>query len=400
MGLSGRVPRRVDAVTKTALMDLVVRAEAGGCSTRAVCRLLELSQRRLERWRRRVADGEGLDDAAPGGSPVHGLTPDEQDEIVAVFNEWGDIDRSHRKLAHRGSWLGRFWADPSTVRRVLERRDLRFRGPKRQRRSARRPWPAWVEEAPNRIWIYDTTHWTRAGAATTVISDVISRKWIADVTSADETSIEVQAVFNRALRVEGLDEVIEQRNPRSTPWDPDCDEAPVLLVMSDNGPQMTSGTTRQFMALCWLATHFGRPGTPTDQAWIESLFGHLKIEQPHLELILTDLLTYGQKLAVIHRHSATRTIRKTPLQRHFLARADTGRHQVLAACKQQVAGSTPVSGSRKQAGQRVFFAMKRARKTCPQTDLLTYGPARGGIERVEPGLYGSSSTLASDDVGG
>ena len=98
-------------------MDLVVRAGAGGCSTRAACRLLEVSQRRLERWRRRVADGGGLDDAAPGGSPVHGLTPDEQDEIVAVFNEWGDIDRSHRKLAHRGSWLGRFWADPSTVRR-------------------------------------------------------------------------------------------------------------------------------------------------------------------------------------------------------------------------------------------------------------------------------------------
>jgi transposase InsO family protein len=48
---------------------------------------------------------------------------------------------------------------------------------------------------------------------------------------------------------------------------------------------MTSGSTREFMALCWLATHYGRPHTPTDQAWIESLFGHLKIEQPHLELI-------------------------------------------------------------------------------------------------------------------
>jgi transposase InsO family protein len=28
---------------------------------------------------------------------------------------------------------------------------------------------------------------------------------------------------------------------------------------------------------------FGRPGTPTDQAWIESLFGHVKTEWPHLE---------------------------------------------------------------------------------------------------------------------
>ena len=320
MGLSGRVPRRVDAATKTALMDLVVRAGAGGCSTRAACRLLEVSQRRLERWRRRVADGGGLDDAAPGGSPVHGLTPDEQDEIVAVFNEWGDIDRSHRKLAHRGSWLGRFWVDPSTVRRVLERRDLRLRGPKRQRRSARRPWPAWVAQAPNRIWIYDTTHWTRAGAATTVISDVVSRKWIADVTSADETSIEVQAVFNRALRVEGLDAVIEQRNPHSTPWDPDCDEAPVLLVMSDNGPQMSSGTTREFMALCWLATHYRRPGTPTDQAWIESLFGHLKIEQPHLELIedidvlRAELETQRERYNTIRLHAGIGYV--TPDQEH------------------------------------------------------------------------------------
>ena len=281
MGLSGRIPRRLDAATKAGLIDLVDVAVAGGWSTRQACRYLELSQRRLERWRHRHV----LDDTSPGGNPVHGLTPAEEDEIVGVFNEWADIDRSHRKLAHRGSWLGRFWADPSTVRRVLERRDLRFRAPKREGRSKKKPWPDWAEEKPNRIWIYDTTHWTRAAAATTVISDVISRKWIAEITSADETSVEVQAVFNRALRYEGLDAVIDERNPDGIAWEPDSDDVPVLLVMSDNGPQMTSGSTREFMALAWLATHYGRPGTPTDQAWIESLFGHLKIEQPHLELI-------------------------------------------------------------------------------------------------------------------
>ena len=160
---------------------------------------------------------------------------------MAVFNEWSYIDRSHRKLAHRGSWLGRFWADPSTVRRVLQRRDLRFRAPKRQRRSAKRPWPEWITEKPNQVWIYDTTHWSCAGAATTVISDVISRKWIADISSVDETSVQVQAVFNRALRVEGLFEEIDEGNPNAVPYDPDDDELPVLLVMSDNGPQMTSG---------------------------------------------------------------------------------------------------------------------------------------------------------------
>lgn len=77
----------------------------------------------------------------------------------------------------------------------------------------------------------------------------------------------------------------ESEAPQCSTWDPDSDDVPVLLVMSGNGPQMSSGSTREFMALCWLANHFGRPGTPTDQAWIESLFGHLKVEQPHLERI-------------------------------------------------------------------------------------------------------------------
>ncbi len=161
-----------------------------------------------------------------------------------------------------------------------------------------------MEQAPNRIWIYDTTHWSGAQAATTVISDVVSRKWIAEITSADETSVEVQAVFNRALRTEGLNEAIDARNPHSVRWHPDADEAPVLLVMSDNGPQMTSGSTREFMALCWLATHYGRPHTPTDQAWIESLFGHLKTEHPHLDLI-EDIDVLRRELDIRREHYNT-----------------------------------------------------------------------------------------------
>jgi putative transposase len=282
LGLSGRIPSRVPTATKTALLGLVDAAVAGGWTTRAACRYLELPVRRCERWRERAAAGV-LDDRAPGGNPVHGLTPAEEAEIIAVYEEWAEIDRSHRKLAHRCSWLGRVWVDPSTVKRVLERHDLRFRRPPRSGRSPKRVWPDWVAEVPNHIWIYDTTHWTRSGSATTVVSDVISKKWIADITSTEETSVQVQAVFARALRDEGFTDIIAELN--AVPVDIDDDRRPILLVMSDNGPQMTSGSTREFMALNWLATHYGRPHTPTDQAWIESFFGHLKVEHPYLELI-------------------------------------------------------------------------------------------------------------------
>ena len=67
--------------------------------------------------------------------------------------------------------------------------------------------------------------------------------------------------------------------------------------MSDNGPQMREGTTREFLALCCIASRFGRPGTPTDQAWIETLFGHIKTEWPHLEKI-TDPNTLRAELDI------------------------------------------------------------------------------------------------------
>jgi transposase InsO family protein len=49
------------------------------------------------------------------------------------------------------------------------------------------------------------------------------------------------------------------------------------------------------MALCSIAQHFGRPGVPTDQAPIESFFGHIKADWPHLEDI-TDPQILGAEL--------------------------------------------------------------------------------------------------------
>ncbi|MGH3800921.1 MAG: integrase core domain-containing protein [Pseudonocardiaceae bacterium] len=48
---------------------------------------------------------------------------------------------------------------------------------------------------------------------------------------------------------------------------------------------MTSNATAVFLAGARIAQHFGRPGTPNDQAWIESFVGHLKGEHPHLDKI-------------------------------------------------------------------------------------------------------------------
>jgi len=82
----------------------------------------------------------------------------------------------------------------------------------------------------------------------------------------------------------------------------DDEERPILLAVSDNGPQMTSGSTREFLALCAIAQHFGRPRTPTGQAWIESLNAHIKAEYPHL-LAIRDPATLRAELKITRAHT-------------------------------------------------------------------------------------------------
>ena len=305
MGLSGRVPPRVDQATKAGLLDLLEQACGQGWTVRTVCQVLEVSELRVYRWLgRRAADQ--LEDHTPGGSPMHGLLDWEVAEIVRLFGEWGEVDRSHRKLAHRGSYLERVWVSPATVRRVLEREGLQLRPLPRPGRSVRKPFPDWVEYRPGAIWIYDTTHFTAAGVAATVVEDLVSRKWLAEIVSAEETSTQVQVVVTQALEAEGLLELVGARQDGLV--DPTVDDParPILLALSDNGPQMTSGSTREFMALCAIHQHFGRPGTPTDQAWIESLFGHVKAEWPHLNQIRDPAVLRAELALVRERYNGVR----------------------------------------------------------------------------------------------
>ena len=284
------------------MLDLLTDAADAGWSFRGACRELDLGEVRAWRWVQRRAAGE-LADRPPGGSPMHGLLDDEVAAIVALYHHWGDVDRSHRKLAHRGSYLERVWVSPSSVRRVLAAQGVDLNPPPRPGHSARKPFPEWVEHKPNQIWIYDTTHFPAAGMAVLIIEDLVSRKWLTEIVSSEETSTQVELAFTAALESEGLLAAVDACHDEDGRVDigVDDDARPVLLAVSDNGPQMTSGSTREFLALCAIAQHFGRPGTPTDQAWIESLNGHIKIDYPHL-LAIRDPATLRAELVVVREH--------------------------------------------------------------------------------------------------
>ncbi|MEX1009259.1 MAG: integrase core domain-containing protein [Acidimicrobiia bacterium] len=293
--MSGPIPGRVDGAVKDKLLAIIEECCAAGWSLERACQTLQIDRRRVWRWQARRAF-DTLDDHRPGGNAIHGLMPSEIDAILALAEEWGPIDCSHRKLAHRGSYLERVWVAPSTVRRVLAAHDVGLPAPlPRPAPRERAPWPEWVEYRPNQVWGYDVTHFSRCRRAPNcfAIIDLVSRKWIDTLLSAEETAIQTRNVFVRALELEDLIELVEDR--LDTGELPDVDDIPILLAVSDNGAPMTADATRAFMALCSIATHFGRPGVPTDQAPIESFFGHVKSEWPHLETI-TDPQILGAEL--------------------------------------------------------------------------------------------------------
>jgi putative transposase len=297
LGLTaGPVPPRVDTTVKAGLLDLVEHAVEHGWSTRAAAGFLGLDEVRVGRWAARRVAG-ALEDHPPGGHPLHGLLGWERAAIVELFETWAETDRSHRKLAHRGSRLGLVYVSESTVRRVLAAEGLVVPGHTPREPVARTPWPDWLEWKPNRVWAYDFTHFGAARRAALAILDVVSRKWLTTLVCAEESSTQVEVAFTDALAAEDLLDAADTAATaalRAALIDGDRDrvttltgdgQLPLLLAISDNGPQMRSHTTREFLAGVAIAQQFGRPHTPEDQAWIETLFGHVKGEWPHLERI-------------------------------------------------------------------------------------------------------------------
>lgn len=149
---------------------------------------------------------------------------------------------------------------------------------------------------------------------------MVSRYWLATVVSAQESSTQVETCFLEALERQGLLGQVAARDSAASTrlrealasGDPDAieaattEEVPLLLAVSDNGPQMRSHSTREFFAGVFIAQRFGRPGTPTDQPWIESLFGHTKGEHPHLEAITDPAVLEAELTLVRERYNTVR----------------------------------------------------------------------------------------------
>ena len=281
----------MSAETKLELLGLIDAAVKDGWAHTRACRVLDLADVRAHRWCQRLRETGSLQDGRPVGDAVHRLLESEEQAILDLIENWGQVDRSHRKLAHRGSYTGVVFVSPSTLLRVALKHSVVLPG------EPFRPRPVLpaLPEVPwerNRIWIWDCSHFTRAKRVAYAIIDVVTRYWIGYLLTTEQTSTQAQLLFARALEDQellGADGLPPERGP---------EDPPILVAWSDNGSEMTAIDTRQFLALMTIAQHHGRPGTPTDQAHIESFFSHLKGDWPHL-VTITDPAALDTELARI-----------------------------------------------------------------------------------------------------
>ena len=281
----------MSAGAKLELLGLIDGAVRDGWAHTRACRILGLEDVRAHRWRAKLRETGSLDDLAPVGEPVHRLLPIEEQAILDLIEQWGWVDRSHRKLAHRGSYTATVFVSPSTLLRVALKHKVQLPGESHRPKPHMPVFPE-IPWEKNRIWIWDASHFTRCKRVAYAVVDVVTRYWIAYLLSSEQTHTQAQLLFARALEDQGL------LGPDGRPPHHDPEDRPVLVAWSDNGPEMTATDTRQFMALMAITQHHGRPGTPTDQAHIESFFSHLKGDWPHLTAI-TDPAALDTELARI-----------------------------------------------------------------------------------------------------
>jgi putative transposase len=149
---------------------------------------LELADVRAHRWRARIRETGSLEDLPPAGAPD--LSLGGAGDPGAGSRSLGWVNRSHRKLAHRGSYTGKVFAAPSTLLRVALCHKVTLPGERVRPRPVMPAFPELPWER-NQIWMWDATHFTSAGR-------VAYATWLAAAAAPSCTS-GMKAVINGGL---------------------------------------------------------------------------------------------------------------------------------------------------------------------------------------------------------
>lgn len=266
---------------KKEILTIIDISVSKGLKSRKVCSLLQIKERRVLRWRKRV---DRLEDLVPG--PVnapHALLDVEKNAILEFALDDEFADDSHRVLAAKGADLGLFYASASSVYKVMHQNDLTADRTGKQRKRGRSTAPDRPDiDGPNQRWCWDITYCQTNVKGVFlylfVLLDEYSRKVVAWRLSWCMTHKEAMELIQEGLENEGIADV----------------DVKLPDLINDRGTQMKA---KAFMIMCeaiGITQKFARPRTPNDNPFIESLFSTVKGYHKYLETFTDDIeaITY------------------------------------------------------------------------------------------------------------
>ena len=248
---------------KKKILDIVDSSVKAGLKRKQVCSLLQIDERRIQRWYKR---GQRLEDinTGPVNAP-HALLDEEKEAIRNFALKEEFIDDSHRVLAAKGADKGLFCASSSTVYKVMREDNLTADRSGRAHKSGRSTAPDRPQiDGPNQRWCWDISYCKTNVKGIFIylfaLLDEYSRKVISWRISWNITHKEAMELIQEGLDNESLSDI----------------DIKMPDLINDRGTQMKA---KAFMRMCrelGIAQKFSRPRTPNDNPFIESLFSIVK----------------------------------------------------------------------------------------------------------------------------
>lgn len=248
---------------KKGILDIIDSALKQGIKQSKACALIQIDERRIQRWRVR---GDQLEDSLPGPLKApHALLDEEKEAIREFALDAKYVDDSHRVLAAKGTDKSLFFVSASSVYKVMLENDLTADRSGRSHKNGRSTAPERHEiDGPNQRWCWDITYChTRVKGVFVylyTILDEYSRKVIAWRISWYMNHKEAMELIQEGLEKENLTDI----------------DIKLPDLINDRGTQMKA---KAFMKMCknlGIDQKFARPRTPNDNPFIESLFSIVK----------------------------------------------------------------------------------------------------------------------------
>lgn len=278
-------------------------AISAGATQAAVCEVVGLDERTVQRWRARPG---GVDRRrGPKTRPANALGASEEAEVLALVTSQEFVGFSPHQLVAKLADIGTYIASEATIYRLLRRHRLLRHRDRARPRTHRRP-REHIATGRNQVWAWDITY-LPAGVRGTFwylysVIDVWSRKLVACV---------VHDVQSDELAATMVDEACLRENV----------ERGRLVLHADNGAAMKGKTMLVKLEELGVMPSFSRPRVSDDNPFPEALFRTMKYRPSYPGRPFATLDDARRWVAAFvswynddHQHSGIRFV--TPSERH------------------------------------------------------------------------------------